>query len=77
VGDKTTITQVASTGVAGSGNGYHGAVFGQNSPAYQRPSYMQSSSYGYIVRPVARAIKIKHAGLNLEDCARKKNKSWS
>ena len=38
VGDKTTITQVASTGVAGSGNGYHGAVFGQNSPAYQRPS---------------------------------------
>tara|TARA_B100001939_G_scaffold315331_1_gene300389 strand:+ start:623 stop:820 length:198 start_codon:yes stop_codon:yes gene_type:complete len=35
---------------------------------------MQSSSYGYIVRPVARAIKIKHAGLNLEDCSRKKIK---
>ena len=38
-------------------------------PADPGPSYMQSSSYGYIVRPVARAIKIKHAGLNLETWA--------
>ena len=38
VGDKTTITQVASTGVAGSGNTYREGDFGRNSPAYQRPS---------------------------------------
>ena len=30
---------------------------------------IQSSSRGYSVRPVARAIKTKHAGLNLEDWA--------
>ena len=45
------------------------ANFGLSLPAHQRPSYIQVSSYGYIVRPVARAIKIKHAGLNLETWA--------
>jgi len=65
VGDKTTITQVASTRLCWNRDGYHGADFGLFSPAYQRPSYIQVASYGYIVRPVARAIKTKHAGLNL------------
>ena len=30
--------------------------------------YLLDTSYGYIVKPVARAIKIKHAGFNLVSC---------
>ena len=45
------------------------ANFGLSLPAHQRPSYIQVSSCGYTVRPVARAIKIKHAGLDLETWA--------
>ena len=41
------------------------ANFGLSLPAHQRPSYIQVASYGYIVKPVARAIKTKHAGFNL------------
>ena len=40
---------------------YLGAMTGR----LQRPSYIQVASYGYIVKPVARAIKTKHAGFNL------------
>ena len=30
--------------------------------------YLLDTSYGYIVKPVAMAIKIKHAGFNLVSC---------
>ena len=64
-GDKTSITQVASTGLCWFRYAYREGDFGLDSPAYQRPSYIQVASYGYIVKPVARAIKTKHAGFNL------------
>ena len=68
-GDITSIARSRARGRAGLDNAYREGDFGLDSPAHQRPSYIQVSSYGYIVRPVARAIKIKHAGLNLETWA--------
>ena len=50
-GDKTSITQVASTGLCWFRYAYREGDFGLDSPAYQRPSYIQVTSCGYTDKP--------------------------
>ena len=74
-GSINPIAQVASNGVASPGNTYREGDFRTGLACAPAPKHIQVSSYGYIVRPVARAIKTKHAGLNLGTWATSKSTS--